>query len=143
MVVDKLFIIEKLNSSGKYLVSLKKLLHQPSSEFCQDIDSQLKGERIFEILVQNMIDVCTHVVAHSTEPAPPTYGDCMLALSRLKVIHQDFAEKCVKIVKMRNLITHQYDVINHAILYEGLQALQLDFVRFQKAVLSWLQPADA
>ncbi len=143
MAIDTLFIIEKLNSSGKYLAPLKILLQQPQSKFSQDLDSQLKGERLFEIFVQIMIDVCTHIVAHSSEPTPPSYGDCMLSLSRLKVIPQDFADKCVKIVKMSNLITHQYDVVDHTILYEGLQALQQDFIRYQKVVLSWVKALDA
>ncbi len=143
MAVDQRFIVDKLNSSVKYLASLKLLLQQPQSKFSQDLDSQLKGERLFEILVQIMIDVCTHIVANSAEPTPTSYSDCMLALSRLKVIPNDFADKCVKIIKMRNLITHQYDVVDHKILYDGLRALQQDFLMYQKAVLAWVKSFSA
>ncbi|HMF31795.1 MAG TPA: HepT-like ribonuclease domain-containing protein, partial [Candidatus Lokiarchaeia archaeon] len=115
------------------------LLENPASNFCLDFDLQLKGERILEVLVQIMLDVCTHIVANSLEPAPESYADCFRRLVSIDVLSETLGEKSVGIVKMRNLVSHQYGIIDYNLLYAGLEELQTIFKEYQQAILSWIE----
>ena len=103
-----------------------------------DIDLQLKAERIFEILSQILLDICTHIIAHSKEPPPQTYSDCMKKLGSLNIITPQTAEKAASMVKMRNIVVHQYTNINYNLLFEGLCELHQDFPLIQKEILAWI-----
>ncbi len=77
MPIDPLLIEDKLNFSKRYLTVLKHILAKSEDLFLEDIDLQLQGERIFEILSQIMLDICTHIVANSNVAAPKSYAECM------------------------------------------------------------------
>ncbi|HDZ17541.1 hypothetical protein LCGC14_0591120 [marine sediment metagenome] len=100
------WIREKLLSSKKYWSKLEEIIITTSDDLETDIDLQLKGERIFEILSQIILDICTHIIAHSKEPPPQTYSDCMKKLGKLDVITPLTAEKTISLVKMRNIVVH-------------------------------------
>ena len=100
------------------------------------------AERIFEILSQVLLDICTHIIAHSEEPPPLTYSDCMKKLGKLKIITPQIAEKATSMIKMRNIIVHQYTDIDYILLYEGLCELHNDFPEFQKEILEWIDSQE-
>lgn len=141
-MIDTFWIREKLLSSKKYWSKLKEIISKTSEDLETDIDLQLKAERIFEILSQILLDICTHIIAHSKEPPPQTYSDCMKKLGNLNVITPQTAEKATSLVKMRNIVVHQYDTINYRLLFKGLCELYEDFQQFQKEILTWIKAQE-
>jgi len=111
-------------------------------ELEEDLDLQLKAERIFEILSQILLDICTHIIAHSEVPPPQTYSDCMRKLGSLKIITPQIAEKAASMVKMRNIVVHQYADINYSLLFEGLCELHQDFPQIQNEILDWIDSQE-
>ncbi len=136
---DKNRILGKFETAKRYLQKSKEIQDYELKRFLSDFDLQLKGERVLEVLSQIMLDVCTHIVANSDSETPLTYSDCMKILARLQIISENSAEKYARLIKMRNLIAHQYSRVDNQLLYEGLKQLQVDFIQFQKAILLWLK----
>lgn len=58
-----------------------------------DLEHQLQAERLFEILAQIMLDVCTHIVANSNLSAPGSYADSMRKLVDLKIVEKSKLDK--------------------------------------------------
>ncbi len=139
MPINRVLIEEKMNNSKKYLNSLKKLLDNPDETFLSDLDMQLKGERLFEVLAQIMLDICTHIVANTDIETPASYADCMKALEKLGIFSKENSTTFISIVKLRNLIVHQYGIIDHQMLFSSLKKLEKDFVLFQNGILEWLE----
>lgn len=139
MPIDRLFIESKLDASKRYVGRLNALLNESEEIFLEDFDLQLKGERIFEVLAKLMLDICTHIVANSDAESPQSYADCMRALAKLGIFDEQTATKFVALVKMRNLIVHQYGSIDYHVLFRSLKTLNEDFSRFQTEILGWLQ----
>ncbi|NVM34225.1 MAG: DUF86 domain-containing protein [Candidatus Lokiarchaeota archaeon] len=137
-MINNIWIREKLLSSKKYWSKLEEIILKTSEDLEMDIDLQLKAERIFEILSQILLDICTHIIAHTREPPPQTYSDCMKKLGNLGVITAQTAEKATSLVKMRNIVVHQYDNINYRLLFKGLCELFEDFPLFQEEILTWI-----
>ena len=138
MPINIAYIKEKLASSKKYLETLKDIQETPKPEFLENLPIQLQAERLFEIITLIMLDICTHMVANSTELPPESYSDCMITLVRLNVISTDDSEKFVKIIKMRNIIVHRYGKVDFELLYKGIQMLDKDFLKFKEEVTKWL-----
>ena len=138
MPINHSYINEKLASSKKYLETLKSIQEIPKFDFLENFPAQLQAERLFEILTLIMLDICTHIVANSTELPPESYSDCIIALARLNVITSDDSEKFVKIIKMRNIIVHQYGKVDLELLYNGIQMLDKDFRKFKEEITKWL-----
>jgi len=141
-MIDFSWIREKLLSCKKYWSKLEEIIIKTSDDLETDIDLQLKGERIFEIFGQIILDICTHIIAHSKETPPQTYSDCMKKLGKLDVITLQTAEKTTSLVKMRNIIVHQYDNINYHLLFDGLCELHKDFPQFQEEILTWIDSQE-
>jgi len=138
-MINNIWIREKLLSSKKYWSKLEEIILKTSEDLEMDIDLQLKAERIFEILSQILLNICTHIIAHTREPPLQTYSDCMKKLGNLGVITAQTAEKVTSLVKMRNIVVHQYDNI---VLFKGLCELFKDFPLFQEEILTWIDSQE-
>lgn len=138
MAINKNFVKDKLNHAKKYLNSLKEIISQPEELFLEDLGLQLKGERIFEVIAQIILDICTHIVANSDVDTPTSYSDCINILVKLKIISKLEANDLISLVKMRNLVVHQYGAIDYHILFSSLKLLEKDFLTYQNSILSWL-----
>ena len=141
-MVNISWIREKLLSSKIYVVKLEEIISKTPDDLVRNIDLQLKAERIFEILSQTILDICTHIIAHSKEPPPQTYSDCMKKLGKLGAITPQIVEETTSLVKMRNIIVHQYSNINYNLLFEGLCELHEDFPQFQHEILEWIDSQE-
>lgn len=113
----------------------------PKSEFLANLSIQLQAERLFEILTLIILDICTHIVANSTELPPDSYADCLVTLAKLNILTSEDAEKFVKIIKMRNIIVQRYRNVDLEFLHNGIQMLDKDFLKFKEAVMDWLKPS--
>jgi len=142
ITINPSWIHQKFLSSKKYWIKLNEIISKDSKDLEEDIDLQLKAERIFEILSQILLDVCTHIIAHSKESPPQTYSECMKKLASLSIILSETAQKAAALVKMRNIIVYQYSNINYRLLFEGLHELHKDFPQFQKEILSWIDSQE-
>jgi len=141
-MINSSWLREKFLSSKKYWSKLEDLISKTSDELDKDLDLQLVAERIFEILSQIILDICTHIIAHLKESPPQTYADCMKKLGDLGIISPQTAEKATSLVKMRNIVVHQYGKINYQLLFEGLHELHQEFPQFQKEVLRWIDSQE-
>lgn len=139
MAVNSDFLKEKLAYSKKYIERLRRIIEISEKIFLDDFSLQLESERIFEVISQIMLDICTHIIAHSSETPPSSYSDCMNKLVDVGVIKEDESNNFINIIKMRNLLVHQYGVINLEILFAGLKMLDSDFVKFKEIILSWIE----
>ncbi len=139
MAINSDFLKEKFAYSKKYIERLRSIIVISEKIFLDDFSLQLESERIFEVLSQLMLDICTHIIAHSSETPPSTYSDCMRKLVDVGVINEEESINFIKIVKMRNLLIHQYGTIDQGMLFTALKMLETDFLQFKNSVLSWIE----
>ncbi len=142
ITTDFSWIRQKFLSCKKYWPKLKEIILKTLKDLEEDIDLQLKAERIFEIISQILLDICTHIISHSEEEPPQTYSECMRKLGRLNILAPQTAEKAAAMIKMRNIVVHQYAIINYRLLFEGLCELHQDFPQIQKEILAWIDSQE-
>jgi len=59
------------------------------------------------------------------------------------VISSDNSEKFVRIIKMRNIIVHQYGQVDLELLHTGIQMLDKNFLTFKEEVIKWLSSKES
>ena len=137
-LIDKQLIKKKFISSNEYLKNISEVVKQYSlQEFKNNFSLQLQVERIFEVINQIMIDVCTHIVSTLSE-SPENYANCFNILERKNIIEDKLAGDLIRSVRMRNIIVHQYTGIDYEKLYSSIAKLTGDFSDFKTQILNWL-----
>ncbi len=137
MAVNKNYILDQFVMAKQYLEKAKEITEKPQEEFIEDFSLRLQAERVFEVIIQIMLDVCTHIVAKSNVPSPESYADCIDKLVKLQIIGEK-ANRYKEAVKMRNIIIHRYSSIDYELVYEGLKQIVNDFREYKQEILLWL-----
>jgi len=137
--MDTFWIRQKFLESKQYWPVLEDIIKKDFQKFENEIGLQLKAERIFEILCQIIIDICTHIISNSDISPPRTYSECIKNLYSLDIISKKISDEIASMVKMRNIIVHQYGDIDYYLLLEGLKNIKNDYLEFQRQILKWIE----
>jgi uncharacterized protein YutE (UPF0331/DUF86 family) len=83
--------------------------------------------------IQIVIDIACSVVAEKNLGVPKNYSECITILITNKYLDKQLGEKIIRMVGLRNLLVHEYGVIDIRKLYEYLSHIQ-DLKDFAYAV---------
>lgn len=139
-MIDQKYIRLKFAEAKKYLIKIDEVSSE--EDLIQNLDTQLKVERVFEILTQSILDICTHISSKSNIGVPTSYTNCIDNLVQLNILPKSELVKFQNLIKMRNIIVHQYGKIDYSILFQGIKSLEKDFIQFQEFVLNYLKLMD-
>jgi uncharacterized protein YutE (UPF0331/DUF86 family) len=83
-------------------------------EYQRNPDRYLKAERLMEIIAQAMIDICSHVSAALDLPKAEDYRQLADILADRKIISEGLRKPLQGIFALRNILAHQYLIIDRA-----------------------------
>jgi uncharacterized protein YutE (UPF0331/DUF86 family) len=83
--------------------------------------------------IQIVIDIACSVVAEKNLGVPKNYSECITILISNKYLDEELGEKITRMVELRNLLVHEYGVIDIRKLYDYLNHIQ-DLKDFAYAV---------
>jgi uncharacterized protein YutE (UPF0331/DUF86 family) len=86
-----------------------------------------------------VIDIAQHIVAEKQSSPPESYSEAIVTLGALGVIEQSFADEFARVAKLRNVLVHLYDNVDHNFLFSLVPNLIRDSKQFVKQVsdYSW------
>jgi uncharacterized protein YutE (UPF0331/DUF86 family) len=87
--------------------------------------------------IQIVIDTACHICSSRNLGTPKNYGDCIRLLTRFGYLKAEPAEELLSIIGLRNLIIHEYAVIDTGRLFGFLEALEI-FRLYAEAVRNLL-----
>lgn len=102
---------------------LQKLIpYQKTGEetYLKNEAAQLAVERLMERIIGRLIDINYHVLKEKFSTLPIDYFDSFLALSKKGVVSYDLARTVAKSVGLRNILAHEYDIIDPAKVYDAI-----------------------
>ena len=96
-------------------------------------------ERMMERIVMRAIDVNEHLISElatgdQTPATRLTYRDTFLGLVQLGVYDQQFAERIAGSARLRNVLVHDYNDLDHRLLHGALQTGVADYYDYVQAV---------
>ncbi len=135
--MDPLILAQKIES-------LRRCIKRVAEKTPTDVDQLIEDPDIQDILVLNIsravqlcVDIGSHIISETEEPAPATMGDVFTTLTRLGAITPATGEVMRKAVGFRNVAVHNYDTINWEIVFAICQKSLPDFRRFVEEVTNY------
>jgi uncharacterized protein YutE (UPF0331/DUF86 family) len=135
-VIDREFVTRKVVLIGRDLEELRKIASPGLEAYLSDPYKEILAERFLERMITRMIDINYHVVTGSGSPPPRDYYDSFTELGKLGVLDATFASRIASAAGLRNRIVHEYDELDPAKVFEGIQAALADLPVYLQAILS-------
>jgi uncharacterized protein YutE (UPF0331/DUF86 family) len=140
--MDQVIVAQKLES-------LRRCIQRVEDKTPASVDQLLQDPDIQDILVLNLtravqlcVDIGSHVISETDQPAPATMGDVFTALENLGTITAATSLSMKKSVGFRNVAVHNYDVINWNIVFSICQKSLADFRRFARKISKHTQTGN-
>ena len=118
-------LAKKLAAMEETLGRLREHLPKSYEQFASDWPAQKMAERSLQIIVEAMLDIGERLIALEAGGPCETAVAVMERLARMRVIQS--AASYVPMVRFRNLLVHQYEQIDPALVY-GVAAKKLSDV---------------
>jgi uncharacterized protein YutE (UPF0331/DUF86 family) len=131
----------KMAQMGVYLSQVREYSRTSLASYRNDWKTQRIVERTLQILVELCIDMANHIISDQKMRFPDGYADTFKVLLENRVINQRLWSRMDKMAKFRNVIVHQYEKIDPAIVVSILQKYLADFEKFGKAITKFLAPS--
>ena len=139
--MDSVILAAKLESLRRCIMRIEHKKPQWSDLLADEPDIQ--DIIVFNLAraVQMSIDIGSHIISDTEEPAPRTMGEVFSTLEKLRAISTGTCLQMQKAVGFRNVAVHNYQAINWAIVYAICEHSLDDFRRFAAEVTEHTNPA--
>lgn len=112
-MLNKELIQRKINNIENYIKEIEPLLSLEVSEIVSDVLKFRTIERNFQLIVDTMLDINTHIISAKNLKVPETLQETFLILGDGGVLPVDFVKKIVPVVGLRNIVVHEYEKIDN------------------------------
>lgn len=129
-MIDKFLINKKINELKNNLKILHELKTIPFEKISESLKDQWTVFYGLQISIQIVIDMGNHILASIGESQIEDYTDIIDKLGKLEIIPIDFAKKIKGMPGLRNILVHEYGIIDIDKIYEILQKNLGDFENF-------------
>lgn len=127
LTMDKELISRKTVQLERALSRIAGHIGRNSASFSTDYDAQDIVYRNFQIVVQNCVDIASHIIAAEKFEIPRTMGESFDILNRHGIIPAAMAKELRNMTVLRNIIVHDYTRIKiekaYPLLKNSLKAL--------------------
>jgi uncharacterized protein YutE (UPF0331/DUF86 family) len=130
VVVDRVLLAAKMAAVRDAVVRIGSVLPPTVDEFLADRTAREVVTLNLFLAIQEAIALAAHWLADEGTGVPQSYGDVFTALAERGVIETDLGTRLRAAAGLRNLIAHQYGVIDFRRVYAIAAAEVGDLVRF-------------
>jgi uncharacterized protein YutE (UPF0331/DUF86 family) len=137
--MDRQVIEQKLESLRRCLTRVKQRTPASFAELEHDPDAQDVLTLNLTRAVQLSVDIGTHLIASSDQPAPDTMGQTFDILASMALIGPELALRMKKAVGFRNIAIHNYEAIDWQITFLIATRHLEDFSAFAAAIINFIE----
>lgn len=138
-MLDRQRILVKIDELEGYLKELKTILPKDYDEYLSSIEKRRACERLLQISVECVIDVCELFISGLQLGLPAEESDIFEKLLQNKIISAEVRDILKAMKGFRNIIVHDYAGIDNVVVYEIATARLTDFEKFIKEALNALR----
>lgn len=137
--MNKQVIENKLESLRRCIVRVAEKTPSSASDLVSDFDTQDIIVLNLSRAVQLTVDVGSHIISESEQPAPASMRNVFESLHVMQVISEPISTRMKNAVGFRNVAVHCYDDLNVDIVFAICTQRLDDFKQFSKEVYAFLQ----
>jgi len=138
-MVDKTLILRKLAKLDEYLGQIREYSAVSLEEYEENWKVQRIIDRTLQIMIETCLDVAGHIISDEGFRVPETYVDMFKILIEHQILDISQSDPFAKMAKFRNIVVHNYEKIDPAIVVGILRNNLEDFETFKKAIVAYLK----
>ena len=138
-MVDKSLILRKLAELEEYLEQIKEYSNITVDEYSDDWKIQRIVERTLQMMIENCVDIASHIISDRKYRIPKSYADTFDILHKEGVLEKELFDKLEKMAKFRNIVVHHYDKVDAVIVVNILRRYIGDFRDYRNAIVNVLK----
>mgnify|MGYP001586352750 CR=1 FL=1 len=132
-------IVSKLGKLDEYLGYLTEIQKVNKESFISDYHLYGLAERYLQLSIEILLDTSKLLIAAEHLRQPNDNQDGFAVLVESKIISEELAGTLVGIAGFRNILVHEYENIDRALVYDRLIKRLDTFTNFQKEISQYLK----
>lgn len=137
-MIDKEKILAKIDELDGYLEEIETIKPVTFDEYEKSIEKKRACERLLQISIENVIDVC-NIIVSNLKLGLPTDEDALFEKLKKRNIISEKIKNILKNMKgFRNILVHKYGEVNDELVFENLDKLT-DFLNFREEIMRFLK----
>jgi uncharacterized protein YutE (UPF0331/DUF86 family) len=137
-MIDKHLIEHKLKRIENFIREVKSVEIITLDAFKKDVIKKRFIERNLQLSIEEMIDICKHIVSSLDLPSTETYNECFMQLADEGIINKKSLATYKKIIGFRNKLIHGYEKMDELIIYGVYRKGFRDFQLYIKEIRNYL-----
>ena len=137
-MLDSERILARLDEVDGYLSELRQIAPATFEQY-QQVEKRRACERLLQIAIEGVIDVCSLLVAGRRLGLPGEEDDLFEKLADAGLISTSLRDRLRRMKGFRNLLVHEYGRVDDRLVFEVVQSRLGDFEDFRREVLQALR----
>jgi uncharacterized protein YutE (UPF0331/DUF86 family) len=142
-VLDHERILAKVDELDGYQRELTQIVPATYAEYLEKGEKRRACERLLQISIQCVIDICGLLVAGFRLGLPAEEEDLFEKLERAHFLVPEITKMLQTMRGFRNILVHEYGGVDNAIVFQRATSGVRDFAVFRNAVLQILRTYQA
>jgi uncharacterized protein YutE (UPF0331/DUF86 family) len=143
MPIDQETIKDKLTMIGEYITELEPFLKYSNEDIVADKSKLRNVERLLQLIVDEAVDVNSHLIAELNLESPREYRGTFIILGKNGIMPAGFAEKISESVGLRNGIVHQYEKIDTGRMLNDIRNNIGDYTEYMRFVADFVEKKNS
>jgi uncharacterized protein YutE (UPF0331/DUF86 family) len=123
---------------SEYLRELAVLEDIPYSDYISNFMHKRSAERLIQLLVDVAVDINSHVLVDEGFASPKDAFDSFTRVGEIGVLPSKFAVAIAPATGERNIIVHEYEEIDDALVYDSIKETLKMFTEYREHCLAFL-----
>lgn len=116
-------IRRKLISLSNYVEQLWPVTEYTYEDYINNYFIYYTGERLVQLIIETCIDINSLIIEYKGFKPPKSYYESFILLGDNKILPDKVARRLASFTGMRNRIVHQYEDVNHKIIFDNYKNL--------------------
>jgi len=136
--VDRERILAKIDELDSYLKELKGIAPKSFEEY-QQVEKKRACERLLQVSIETVIDICSLFVSGLRLGLPAEEADLFNKVVEANILPKQMREKLREMKGIRNILVHEYAHVDDRLVYQVVTEKLEDFKTFKREVLRFIK----
>lgn len=141
-MVDVQTVVERLEALHTYITELDHYAQFSYDELAADFVKYRAAQHSLLLAAQAVLDIAVHIVTADFDSRVQDYRQALESLGTVGVLPLEFAERLAPLASFRNILVHDYLVVDPRRAYDVLVQGRADLREFSRHISAYLQHAD-
>ena len=138
-MLDRERVITKIDELEGYLKELKSIVPEDYNEYLLSLEKRRACERLLQISVECVIDICSLLVSGLRLGLPAEESDIFEKLFLNNIVSAKVKDSLKLMKGFRNILVHDYARLDNALIYEIATTRLIDFDKFIREISKIVQ----